>query len=253
MFLEWVKFKILKDSVTITLDTTGDGLHKRGYRVDTVKAPIKETLAAAMVNLSFWHKERLLVDPFCGSGTIAIEAAMIAKNIAPGLHRQFAAEQWDFIPEHFWEEEREKAFDAIDNDSEIRIEALDIDPRAIRAAKKNAEEAGVEDCIEFKVMDVKDYEIQEESGIIICNPPYGERIGEQEEIENIYRELTRILADEDTWSVYLITADKSFEAQFKFGDRPQFDGADRRRKLYNGRIETCYYQYYGKRPNKRQN
>ncbi|GAB1476113.1 class I SAM-dependent RNA methyltransferase [Bacillota bacterium] len=239
-----VKVTLLKDRVTVTLDTSGPGLHKRGYRIRDVAAPIKETLAAAMVQLSFWKSGRLLVDPFCGSGTIPIEAAMIGRNIAPGLSRSFASEEWEAIPKELWKEERKAAFEAIDYDSDVRISASDIDPKAIAAAKANAEEAGVDDCIDFAVKPFNKLEASENHGIIIANPPYGERIGEKKQIQKIYGELKLFMEANPTWSLYLITSDKEFEKLFR--EKP----ADRRRKLYNGRIEICYYQYYGSRPEK---
>jgi putative N6-adenine-specific DNA methylase len=237
-----VKVTILSDRITLTLDTSGAGLHKRGYRLKDVSAPIKETLAAAMVQLSFWKAGRLLVDPFCGSGTIPIEAAMIAKNIAPGLSRNFAAEDWDSIPRTLWKEERTAAFQGIEKEKDIRIKGFDIDPRAIAIAQANAEEAGVEDCIEFAVASVDALNATEPHGVIIGNPPYGERIGERDQIRKIYRSLSRFLTENPTWSLYMVTSDKEFESSFLA--RP----ADRRRKLYNGRIEICYYQYYGEKP-----
>ena len=239
-----VKLTLLKDRVTVTLDTSGPGLHKRGYRVRDVAAPIKETLAAAMVQLSFWKAGRLLVDPFCGSGTIPIEAAMIARNIAPGLSRTFAAEEWENIPKNLWKEERKAAFEAIDANVDVRILATDISPAAIKAAQENAEEAGVDDCITFSVLPVEKWETNEKYGIIITNPPYGERIGEKEELPKLYRALSIFFKKNPTWSLYLVTSDKEFET--RFAEKP----ADRRRKLYNGRIEICYYQYYGERPEK---
>lgn len=239
-----IKVTILRDRVTITLDTSGAGLHKRGYRVRDVMAPIKETLAAAMVQLSFWKEGRLLVDPFCGSGTVAIEAALIAANAAPGLSRKFAAEEWDMVPKALWKEERTAAFNAFRYDADIRIQASDINPRAVEAARANAEEAGVDQFIEFHIGPVARLTASEEYGVIVCNPPYGERIGEKEELRGIYKDLKRFIKQNPTWSLYLITSDKEFEGQFL--ERP----ADRRRKLYNGRIETCYYQYYGQKPPK---
>jgi len=235
-----IRFMIQKDIVTLMIDSSGSGLHKRGYRVQTVTAPIKETLAAAMVQLSFFKAGRLLVDPFCGSGTIAIEAAMIARNIAPGLSAKFASEDWQRIPKEIWQEEKKAAYAAIDYDADVRIKASDIDRKAIEAAKENAAEAGVDDCIEFSVLPFYKFEPQEDHGIIITNPPYGERIGDQKQLDLIYKDLARLCKEDPTWSLFLITADKSFEK--KFGRN-----ADRRRKLYNGRIETCYYQYHGKK------
>ena len=237
-----IKMTLLKDRVTITLDTSGAGLHKRGYRIKDVAAPIKETLAAAMVQLSYWKEGRLLVDPLCGSGTIAIEAAMIGRNIAPGLNRKFASEQWPAFPEDLWKEERKSAFEAIKVDADIRIQASDISPTAIKAARENAMEAGVDDCIDFHIKPLKELRFEEDYGIVICNPPYGERIGEMDEIHRLYSDLRKLFHGNPTWSLYLITTDKDFET-LAFG-RP----ADRRRKLYNGRLEVTYYQYYGTKP-----
>lgn len=239
-----IKVTLLKDRVTITLDTSGAGLHKRGYRVKDVAAPIKETLAAAMVQLSYWKEGRLLLDPFCGSGTIPIEAALIGKNIAPGLNRKFASEQWPAIPANLWKEERKAAFEAIRDSADIRIQASDILPAAIKAARENAMEAGVDDCIDFHVKPLKEVRFEGDYGIVICNPPYGERIGERDEIRRIYRNLNKLFEGHPTWSLYLITTDKEFET-LAMG-RP----ADRRRKLYNGRLEVTYYQYYGAKPPK---
>ena len=236
-----IKTTILKDKVTLTIDTSGPGLHKRGYRVRDVAAPIKETLAAAMVQLSFWRVGRLLIDPCCGSGTIPIEAAMIGRNIAPGLNRKFASEEWEMIPEEMWKEERRSAFEAVDYDAELKIYAFDIDGKAIEAAKENAIEAGVDDCIIFKTMDMAKLSARENSGIIITNPPYGERIGEEKQIETIYKKYRTFMAENPTWSLFLITTDKTVEG--KIMGRP----ADRRRKLYNGRLEVCYYQFHGKK------
>lgn len=236
-----IKTTILKDKVTLTIDTSGPGLHKRGYRVRDVAAPIKETLAAAMVQLSFWRVSRLLIDPCCGSGTIPIEAAMIGRNIAPGLNRKFASEEWEMIPEEMWKEERRSAFEAVDYDAELKIYAFDIDGKAIEAAKENAIEAGVDDCIIFKTMDMAKLSARENSGIIITNPPYGERIGEEKQIETIYKKYRTFMAENPTWSLFLITTDKTVEG--KIMGRP----ADRRRKLYNGRLEVCYYQFHGKK------
>lgn len=240
-----VKVTILKDRVTLTIDTSGTGLHKRGYRVCDVAAPIKETLAAAMVQLSFWKAGRLLVDPCCGSGTIPIEAAMIGRNIAPGLNRKFASQEWDIIPPEIWKEERKAAFEAIDYDADIRIEASDISGRAVEAALENAAEAGVDDCIEFKKMDMVKLTAEEEGGIVITNPPYGERIGEKKQIEAIYRAYSEFYKKNPTWSLFMVTTDK--EVENKIFGRP----ADRRRKLYNGRLEVCYYQFHGQKPGRK--
>ena len=241
-----VKVTILKDRVTLTIDTSGTGLHKRGYRVCDVAAPIKETLAAAMVQLSFWKAGRLLVDPCCGSGTIPIEAAMIGRNIAPGLNRKFASQEWDIVSPEIWKEERKTAFEAIDYDADIRIEASDISGRAVEAAIENAAEAGVDDCIEFKKMDMARLTAEEEGGIVITNPPYGERIGEKKQIEAIYSAYNEFYRKNPTWSLFMVTTDKEVENKI-FGK-----AADRRRKLYNGRLEVCYYQFHGQKPGRKQ-
>lgn len=239
-----VKATILKDRVTLTVDTSGSGLHKRGYRVKNVPAPMKETLAAALVQLSFWKKGRLLLDPFCGSGTIAIEAAMYERNIAPGLAREFASQKWNAVPEEIWKEERKKAYSAIDYDADVRIMASDIDKKAVEAAMANAEEAGVDDCIEFSTADFNKIASPEKYSVIICNPPYGERIGDKAQMQKAYAHMKKLMEADPTLSAYIITADKDIEEAIKPRE------PDRRRKLYNGRIETCYYQYYGQRPPK---
>ena len=239
-----IKVTILKDRATLTIDTSGAGLHKRGYRVKNVAAPIKETLAAAMVQLSFWKPPRLLADPFCGSGTIAIEAAMRARNIAPGLGRDFASQRWECIPQELWKQEKKLAYEAIDYETELLIQASDISGRALAAARENAEEAGVEDCISFSAKPFEKLRISEPHAVILCNPPYGERIGEKSEMASVYAHLKQMLEQDGTLSAYVITADKTLE-QALLPRKP-----DRRRKLYNGRIETCFYQYYGERPPK---
>jgi len=236
-----VKATLLKDRVTLTVDTSGAGLHKRGYRVCDVAAPIKETLAAAMIQLSFWKKDRILLDPCTGSGTIPIEAAMIARNIAPGLNRSFACQEWEFIDEKLWKEEKKAAFEVIDYDSELKIYGFDINRKAVDAAKENAEEAGVDDCIIFKKADASKLRPIGENGIIVTNPPYGERIGEEEEIRQIYDGFNRFFNENPDWSLFMITTDK--EAEEKVMGRE----ANRRRKLYNGRLETCYYQFHGEK------
>lgn len=236
-----VKVTILKDRVTLTIDTSGAGLHKRGYRQADVAAPIKETLAAALVQLSFWKAGRILVDPCCGSGTIPIEAAMIGRNIAPGLNRSFACEEWELIEKDIWREEKKAAFQAIDYNAELEIYGYDINGRAVRAAMENAQEAGVDDCIVFRRQDVAKLEPTGENGIIIVNPPYGERIGEEAQIKEIYKALGGFLKDYPDWSLFMITTDK--EAEERVAGRK----ADRRRKLYNGRLEACYYQFHGQR------
>lgn len=236
-----IKVTLLKDRVTLTVDTTGPGLHKRGYRIKDVRAPIKETLAAALVQLSFWREGRLLIDPCCGSGTIPIEAAMIGMGIAPGLNRNFSAETWHMINSGIWKEERKMAFDSIKHDADIQIIGADMDPTAIAAARENALEAGVADVITFRIDDVSALVSDVPRGIIITNPPYGERIGDQKAIEKIYVALNRFFKIHPDWSLFLVTTDKEVE-QAVLG-RP----ADRRRKLYNGRLEVCYYQFHGEK------
>jgi Predicted N6-adenine-specific DNA methylase len=237
-----IKVTLLKNRVTLTVDSTGQGLHKRGYRTAPVAAPLKETLAAAMVQLSFWNKDRFLADPTCGSGTIAIEAAMIGRNIAPGLGRHFASEGWDIVPENIWKEERRLAYEAVDYDTDLRIYASDIDEEAIEAARANAEEAGVDDCIEFSRLDIADFKAAEDNGIMIMNPPYGARIGDREAISAIYSALGNFFDENPDWSLFIITADKGAENKI-LGRK-----ADRRRKLFNGNIEVTYYQFHGEKP-----
>ena len=237
-----IKVTMLKDRATVTVDSSGTGLHKRGYRVANVDAPMKETLAAALVKLSFFRPGRLLVDPCCGSGTIPIEAAMIAMNIAPGLNRTFACEDWDIIPREVWKEERTDAFASIaepDAQPAVCIYASDIDPKAVAAAKENAAEAGVDEYIDFRRADVKELDTPGNRGIIVTNPPYGERIGINDEIDRIFKSLGKFCKKHPDWSLFIITPDKDAEKKI-MGRR-----ADRRRKLYNGNIETTYYQFHG--------
>lgn len=244
-----VKATLLKDRVTITVDTTGPGLHKRGYRVASVPAPVKETLAAAMVELSFWNPDRFLLDPCCGSGTIPIEAALIARNIAPGLSRHFACEDWEIFPPGMWKEERQRAFQSMDLDKKLQIYGSDISREAIEAARRNAEEAGVEEDIVFERCDIGERLLTPStmapSGIIITNPPYGERIGDREQVDRIFRMLHRFMSARPDWSLFLISPDRQTEEKV-MGRR-----SDRRRKLYNGRIEVNYYQFHGKRPERK--
>ncbi len=238
-----VKVSILKDIATLTIDTSGVALHKRGYRQQAVTAPLKETLASALILLSFWNKDRVLIDPFCGSGTIPIEAAMIGRNIAPGLAREFAFKQWPIVSETNFREATREAYEAIDHDSEIKIFAYDILEDNINAAIENADEAGVLDCITFEQKDFNDLSLSDDYSIMITNPPYGERLSEKEEVDKLYQLIGEKIGKLKTWSSYIITSDKDFEKAF--GKK-----ADRRRKLYNGRIETTYYQFYGLNPKK---
>ncbi len=239
-----IEVSILKDIATLTIDTSGAGLHKRGYRVESVEAPLKETLAAALIQLSYWNKDRLLLDPFCGSGTIPIEAAMIGKNIAPGLNRNFASEGWPRVEKEYWNDVRREAWDLMLKDYKLNIIGSDIDKRAIRAAKENAESIGLEEDIKFITKDFRDIEFKDEYGVIICNPPYGERIGEKGEVYRLYKDMGKAFKNLDTYSIYVLTSNEDFESLY--GKR-----ADRKRKLYNGRIKVDYYQYYGPRPPKK--
>ena len=251
-----IRFIAHKDQFLLLLDTSGAGLHKRGYRVRDVAAPMKETLAAALVQLSFYRKDRVMVDPCCGSGTIAIEAALIARNIAPGINRGFAFEGWDIIPQQIRKEEKKAAYEAADFDSEIRITGMDIDRNAVRAAGANADEAGVIDDIDFACVDMTKWipgegipkgTTKDEYGVVISNLPYGVRIGDRKANQKIYEHFGRLLNECPNWSFFLITSDKEFEKEIeKITGRK----ADRRRKLYNGTIETQFYQYHGKRPPK---
>lgn len=238
-----VKVSLLKDIATLTIDTSGVALHKRGYRENAVTAPLKETLAAALVYLSFWNKERKLLDPFCGSGTIVIEAAMIAKNIAPGLSRDFAFKTWPMIDEETYTSVLRETYAQIDQDLKLDITAYDIAQENVDAAIENADNAGVGDDITFLQKDFYDFKPQEDYTVMITNPPYGERLSEIEEVKKLYEFMGKILNKLKTWSIYVITSDNDFEKTF--GKK-----ADRKRKLYNGRIETLYYQFYGDNPNK---
>jgi putative N6-adenine-specific DNA methylase len=236
-----IQVALLKDVATLTIDTTGAGLHKRGYRAITSTAPIKETLAAAMTELSYWRKNRIFLDPMCGSGTIAIEAALIAKNIPPGLNRDFAAEGWPQINAKIWKQAREEARAKINNDEIAPIYAGDIDKELVDQAKANAKAAGVGDCIKFDVADVAKIALPGEYGVMITNPPYGQRLGEAEQLRSIYAALKRLFPKDSTWSAYIITSDEEFEKHF--GRK-----ANAKRKLFNGATKTDYYQYQGPRP-----
>ncbi len=238
-----IEVSLLKDIASLTIDTSGEALHKRGYRDRAGDAPIKETLAAAMVLLSYWNKDRVLYDPFCGSGTIPIEAAMIGKNIAPGLDRSFAAEAWPRIDKKAWTKVRREALAAIDNGTRLEILGSDIDKRSILRARDNAANLGLEDDIAFFMKDMRDVDLEDNYGVVITNPPYGERMGELKEVHQLYRDLGKKFDGFKTWSIYVITAEEDFEKLY--GKK-----ADRKRKLYNGRIKVDYYQYYGPRPPK---
>ena len=234
-----------KDEATVCLDTTGDSLHKRGYRTQAGLAPISETLAAALIMLSPWHKDRILLDPFCGSGTIAIEAAMIAANIAPGMNRSFTAEKWtNFIDRQLWYDVIDEAEEEINYDVETDIQGYDIDPEVVKIAKDNARRAGVDKLIHFQQRPVKDMSHHGKYGFIITNPPYGERLEERETLPAIYTAFGERFKMMDTWSAYLIT---SYDETEKYVGRK----ADKNRKIYNGMIKTFYYQFLGPKPSKR--
>lgn len=238
-----VQVSILKDIATLTIDTTGSqGLHKRGYRTRQGGAPIKETLAAALIQISYWNKERTLYDPFCGSGTIPIEAAMIAKNIAPGLNRKFACSDWPQIGESLWKDLREEAYDSMDTTTKINIHGSDIDRHTIAVARENAVEAGVDDCITFFVKSVHKTVLPATGyGVVICNPPYGERLSDAKQVRSLHQSLGNALAMDPTWSLYAITSSTTLENDL--GKK-----ANRVRKLFNGRIPVTFYQYFGPRP-----
>lgn len=235
-----IEVSLLNDIAEITMDTSGEGLHKRGYREVNYKAPLSETIAASLVKLTFWNKDRILADPFCGSGTIPIEAAMIEKNIAPGLMRDFDFVKFKFFDEDIYKEEKKKCYSEINYDEKLEILASDVSHKAIQIAKANAEILGLDEDISFFQKDIRDLDLPDEYGVIITNPPYGERIG-KEDVDELNKELGELARSLKTWSYYIITANENFEKNF--GKK-----ADRNRKLYNGRLKTYYYQYYGPKP-----
>ena len=240
-----VRIFLLKDEVMVTLDTSGDSLHKRGYRLAMGKAPITETLAAALLMLTPWKKDRILVDPFCGSGTFPIEAALMAANIAPGIHRSFTAQEWtNLIPEHLWREAAEEAREMEDTDITADIQGYDIDAEVLKAARENAKRAGVEHLIHFQQRKAEDLRHPKKYGFIVTNPPYGERMEEKEALPGIYSQLGQAYRRLDTWSLYMITG---------YEDAERYIGrkADKNRKIYNGMLKTYFYQFPGTKPPKR--
>ena len=240
-----VRIFLLKDEVMVTLDTSGDSLHKRGYRLMTSKAPLTETLAAALILLTPWRRDRILVDPFCGSGTFPIEAAMIASGIAPGMNRSFTAEEWtNFIPKNLWYEAVEEAQEQMDTEVKVDIQGYDIDPEVVKAARENAKRAGVEHMIHFQQRAVADLSHPKKYGFIITNPPYGERLEDKEDLPQLYSEIGASYRNLDSWSMYLIT---SYEDTEKYIGRK----ADKNRKIYNGMLKTYFYQFMGPQPPKR--
>lgn len=236
-----IEVALLNDIATLTIDTSGPGLHKRGYRKVGSYAPLKETLAAALILLSRWRPDTELIDPFCGSGTIPIEAAMIGQNIAPGMNREFISELWSVIPRENWRNARKETHDLADFDTPLHIRGTDIDDNVLKIARQNAEEAGLEEHIHFQCMPVSELRSSKKYGKIICNPPYGERLGSSKEIAALYREMGKAFANLDTWSFYILTAFEDFEKLFG-------KTASKKRKLYNGDIKVDYYQYFGPRP-----
>lgn len=237
-----LRVSLLKDEVTIGIDTSGESLHKRGYRRLTSRAPLTETLAAAIIMLTPWKQDRLLVDPFCGSGTIPIEAAMIGANIAPGLNRSFTAKGWsDILPEKIWTQAAEEANDRIRRDIEMNIQGYDIDKDIVAAARKNAKLAGVEQYIHFQQRELVNLQSSRKYGFIITNPPYGERLEDKASMPLLYRQIGQAFRGLDSWSMYLLTGYE--EAERYIGRK-----ADKNRKIYNGMLKTYLYQFLGPKP-----
>ena len=239
-----IRVSLIKNEVSIGLDTSGESLHKRGYRKLSGKAPLTETLAAAMIMLSPWKADRILVDPFCGSGTIPIEAAMIGANIAPGMNREFVADKWDnFIPKKVWYNAFDEAFDSVKNDVEMNIQGYDIDREMVRIARENAKLAGVDEHIHFQQKPMRELSSSKKYGFIITNPPYGERLEDKKAMEPLYKEMGQTFNALDSWSYYIISG---FEETERFFGKK----ADKNRKIYNGMMKTYIYQYMGPKPPK---
>ena len=242
-----VRIFLLKDEVTVALVTSGDSLHKRGYRTMTSKAPLTETLAASLIMLTPWRKDRILVDPFCGSGTFPIEAAMIAANVAPGMNRDFTAEEWtNLIDRKLWYECVKEAEDMIDTTVKVDIQGYDIDGDVIKAARENAKRAGVEHMIHFQQRAVADLSHPKKYGFIITNPPYGERLEDKADLPELYTQIGQAYQRLDSWSMFLITS---------YTDTEKYIGrkADKNRKIYNGMLKTYFYQFLGPKPPKKRN
>ena len=240
-----VRVSLYKDIVTVALDTTGESLHKRGYRKLTSKAPIEETLAAALIMLTPWNKDRILVDPFCGSGTFPIEAAMMAANMAPGMNRSFLSEDWkQIIPRKCWYDAMDEAHEMVDDTVNVDIQGYDIDAEVVKAARENAKRAGVDHLIHFQQRAVADLHHPKKYGFVITNPPYGERLEEKEDLPELYTQIGQAYAGLDSWSLYMIT---SYEDAERYIGRK----ADKNRKIYNGMIKTYFYQFMGPKPSKR--
>ena len=240
-----IRVSLMKDMVTVGIDTSGVSLHKRGYRQMTVKAPITETLASALLLLTPWHADRILVDPFCGSGTFPIEAAMMAAHMAPGMRRDFLAEKWEsLIPARIWQQAREEAEDEVKLPEKTDIQGYDIDGEAVKAARANARMAGVESLIHLQQRPVSELRHSKPYGFVIANPPYGERLEEKEALRVLYRQLGESFARLDRWSMYVITS-------YEDAERDIGRKADKNRKIYNGMIKAYYYQYLGPKPPKK--
>jgi putative N6-adenine-specific DNA methylase len=236
---------LMKDEVTVTLDATGDSLHKRGYRTMAGAAPLSETLAASLILLTPWKPDRILVDPFCGSGTFPIEAAMMAAGIAPGMNREFLSQEWEnLVPKKIWYEAMEEAQDLVDLDVDTTIQGYDIDEKVIGVARENAKRAGVEKLIHFQRRPVAELNHPKKYGFLISNPPYGERLEDKENLPGLYRQIGEAYKRLEDWSMYLIT---SYEETERYIGRK----ADKNRKLYNGMIRTYFYQFLGARPPRR--
>jgi len=240
-----IRITFLKDEATVGIDTSGISLHKRGYRKLVSKAPITETLAAALIGLTPWKQDRVLVDPFCGCGTFSIEAAMMAAHMAPGMNRTFIAEHWtNLIARKYWYEAVTEAQDMLDDTIETDIQGYDIDPAMVKAARENARAAGVDHMIHFQVRPVKELNHPKKYGFVITNPPYGERLEEKEHLPDLYKEIGEAFKRLDSWSAYLITGYE--EAERYIGRK-----ADKNRKIYNGMLKTYFYQFQGPKPPRR--
>lgn len=239
-----IRVNILNDMVSVAIDSSGESLHKRGYRTRVSKAPLSETLAASIIKLTPYYPDRMLIDPFCGSGTIAIEAAMIAKNIAAGIKRTFPSMKWsNLITKKTWDMVREEAYDEIVESSDFNIQAYDIDESILRSARDNAIACGVDEVIHFQKRAIKDFSIRKPYGFVITNPPYGRRLESEEDIQKIYTEIGEKISEFDTWSFYVLSGYE--EAEKYIGKK-----ASKNRKIYNGMLKTYLYQYLGKKPPK---
>lgn len=235
-----IEVSILKDKATVMIDTTGSSLFKRGYRAEKGGAPIKENMAAAIIQLSNWFPDKPLIDPTCGSGTFCIEAAMIGMNIAPGFNRDFAFEAWPWVDQSQVQKVRDEAESKANYDIDLDISGFDLDGRMVEIARKNAEEAGLGDVVKLKQMRLQDLKTDKINGVIISNPPYGERLLDDKAVDILYNEMGQTFAPLKTWSKFILTSDEGFEK--KYGSQ-----ADKKRKLYNGTLKVDLYQYYGER------